>query len=134
MSVIHEGGNLLVLEDGTLTPRRADGLRMTFLWRGRPCEAVLSGRGLALSAKLGRVPSSATNPSARARLIDALRAGSLPLPEGYRLQLDRDHALRLIDISSARAPTDMVTMLSALVRFSLDIEPLIDTTESMELE
>jgi hypothetical protein len=40
----------------------------------------------------------------------------------------------LIDISSARAPTDMVTMLSALVRFSLDIEPLIDTTESMELE
>jgi hypothetical protein len=67
-------------------------------------------------------------------LVDALRTGSLPLPEGFRLQLDKDHALRLSGMAPARAPTDMVTMLGTLVRFSLNMDPLIDCIENIGLE
>lgn len=130
--VIHEDDNLLVLENGDLAPRNPKGLRMTFAWRGRPCEATLSRDGLFLSARLGRIPSTATNPAARARLIDAVRNGALPIPQGHRLHLDKQHALHVLDRSLTRIPTNMVAILSAFVRFCLKIDPLLDRLEDMQ--
>lgn len=118
-------GPFKVFEDGLvspLTPERAPRLR--FAWRGQDCHAALAD-GLHLGADVGRLPSTASGAD-RAAAFAALPALRGALPAGCRLRLLPDHRLRVESRAELDAPASAISMVAAMVRFALALDPWLD--------
>ena len=122
-------GPFTVAPDGTLAPR-APGLRpaLRFAWRGRRCEARWQDGVLHLSAIAARIPSSAGQREARRRAFAALPQLPAGLPAGLGLRLTPDHRLALE--AEAKPPATAAGLITALVRFALEMDPVLDRIEA----
>ena len=124
-------GSFAVHRDGTLIPQepgRRPALR--FAWRGRRCEAAVSEAGVALTAIAGRIPSTAEPAADRTSAFATVAHLPGSLPPGWRLRLLPDHRIRLeATADCAPAPT-AITVVSAMVRFALALDPYLDRLES----
>lgn len=122
-------GPFAVAPDGTLSPRAA-GLSpaIRFAWRGRVCEALMQEGRLRLRAIAGRIPSTAERGADRHFTARAVRDIPAEMPPGWQLRLTADHRLTL----EADAPCQgtAVSMLGAMVRFALAMDPVLDRLEA----
>ncbi|WP_431283456.1 hypothetical protein ACQW02_01215 [Humitalea sp. 24SJ18S-53] len=121
-------GPFKVFEDGLVSPL-TPGLapRLRFAWRGQACHAAL-GDGLHLGADVGRLPSTASGAD-RAAVFAALPGLRVALPAGCRLRLLPDHRLRVETRAPLEAPSSAVSMVAAMVRFALALDPWLDEME-----
>lgn len=121
-------GPFLVEPDGALLPVRPPALR--FAWRGRPCKARLADGKLCLSAGAGAVPYTAERAADRPGAFAAIAALPAHLPGGWRLRLLPDHRLLVEAEDALPTPTTAITLVGALVRFALALDPYLDRLES----
>ena len=124
-------GPFTVSPDGALQPREAaQPPALRFSWRGRRCEAAVGMDGLHLAAIAGRIPSTAEPGADRATAFEAVAALPGTLPPGWRVQLLPDHRIRLAAATdTAEAPT-ATSVIAAMVRFALALDPYLDRLES----
>ncbi|WP_424812677.1 hypothetical protein [Roseococcus sp. YIM B11640] len=122
-------GPFAVGRDGSLTPR--GGLRPTlrFRWRGRSCEATLTGESLQLRAVAGRIPSTAEPNADRARTLRDVADLPAELPAGWRLRLTPDHRLTLE--TGAGPSATIVAMMTEMVGFALALDPYLERLEAV---
>ena len=124
-------GPFAVTRDGALQPRAAlPAPALRFSWRGRRCEAALATDGVHLAAIAGRIPSTADPGADRATAFATVATLPRSLPPGWRVQLLPDHRIRLeAATDGATAPT-ATSMIAAMVRFALMLDPYLDRLES----
>ncbi len=120
-------GPFLVDNAGRLSlrePHYAPGFR--FRWRERLFHALLGDGLVALSAVLGRVPSTAADPSGvRDRSFATLRGLQATLPPGWRLRLRPDHSVELLSEAVLVTPTTAPALLATVVGFVLALDPYL---------
>ena len=123
-------GPFAVDRDGLLHPR-APGVRpsLRFAWRGRRCEAALDGSALHLASLAARVPSTAEPGADRAAAFAALAGLPSSLPQGWRIRLLPDHRIRLEQEAMLGSPPTATSLLAAMVRFALALNPYLDRLE-----
>ncbi|MCQ8278741.1 hypothetical protein NFI95_09780 [Acetobacteraceae bacterium KSS8] len=114
-----------------------------FRWRGRPMTleivpetlshqlpAALAGEcRLRLSARIGRIPSTALAPERRPDAFALLRFLPTQLPEGWTLSLLADHGLRVAAEYHLALPAVVGELLVPATRFSLELAPYLDVLE-----
>jgi hypothetical protein len=124
-------GPFFVDRNGTLQPRSTD-LRpaLRFAWRGRRCEAALSAVGVELTAIAGRIPSTAEPGADRTMAFEAVAALPRSLPPGWRLRLLPDHRIRLEAPAACTAAPTATSVIAAMVRFGLALDPYLDRLDS----
>lgn len=124
-------GPFAVAPDGALQPRET-GRRpvLRFAWRGRRCEAELTGDTLRLAAIAARIPSTAEPGSDRTGAFAALAALPRSLPPGWRLSLLPDHRIRLETAAPLAAPPTATALIASMVRFALALDPYLDRLDS----
>lgn len=118
----------LVSTEGRLSPLDpARPPEIRFAWRGRDCEARLTGSVVSLAVTAGRVPFTIEVGPARYSVFAALRGLRAGMPAGWTLALTPDSRLRL----ETTAPSDAtaVSLLRELVRFALALDPYLDQLE-----
>jgi len=118
-------GPFRVFEDGLVSPLTPERLpRLRFAWRGQDCHAALAD-GLHLGADVGRLRSTASGAD-RAAAFAALPALRGALPAGCHLRLLPDHRLRVETRAELDAPASAISMVAAMVRFALALDPWLD--------
>jgi hypothetical protein len=124
-------GPFAVDQDGTLQPREP-GLRpaVRFAWRGRHCEAALSGEAVQLAAFAGRIPSTAEAGADRPLAFEALAALPRSLPPGWQARLLPDHRIMLESSAPLPEPPTATELVAAMVRFALALDPYLDRLDS----
>jgi hypothetical protein len=124
-------GPFAIREDGVLEPREPE-LRpvLRFDWRGRRCEAAIGAERISIAAIAARVPSTAEPGADRPRAFQALSALPPALPQGWRLRLMPDHRVRLEADTPLPHPATATGIISAMVRFVLELDPYLDRLES----
>lgn len=112
-----------------------------FRWRGRPMlleldqgkdAGVMAGATacrITLSARIGRIPSTALSPERRPDAFALLRAMPLLLPDGWRLSLLSDHGLRLHAETTLALPAMIGALIEPATRFALQMAPYLDVLE-----
>lgn len=111
----------------------------TFRWRERSLHARLKAEGenhmiVALTARLGRVPSTATTPedaTVRPRTLAVVRALPRSLPEGWRVRLMPDHQFRLEVQTEMQMPTTATALVTELTSFVLRLDPYLDVLDEV---
>ena len=124
-------GPFAIDRDGILHPRDpAAPPALHFAWRGRACDAALTGAALRLTSCAARVPSTAEPGEDRERAFATLAALPRSLPEGWRIRLLPDHRVRLEAEARLDSPPTATSLIAALVRFGLALDPYLDTLEN----
>jgi hypothetical protein len=124
-------GSFAVARDGALQPRRAGSHpALRFAWRGRACEAALTGDAVQLAAIAARVPSTAEPGVDRPGAFAELAALPRSLPPGWRLSLLPDHRIRLEACAPLEAPPTATALITLMVRFALALDPYLDRLDS----
>jgi hypothetical protein len=124
-------GPFAVDRDGVLQPRDpATPPALRFSWRGRVCAVRLTGSELQLASVAARVPSTAAMGADRPRAFAALAALPRTLPAGWTLQLLPDHRVRLEAAATLSAPPTATSLIAAMVRFALALDPFLDQFEN----
>jgi hypothetical protein len=124
-------GPFAVTPDGALAPREphpAPCLR--FAWRGHACQARIAAEGVRLAVDAGRIPSTADPGADRRRAFAALADLPGALPPGLHARLLPDHRIRVEAIAPVDAPANAIALVSAMVRFALQIDPWLDRLEA----
>jgi hypothetical protein len=122
-------GRFLISKGGHLAAREGDRPpALRFAWRGRDCEAEITGSELRLTATAGRIPFTIEVGAARHAVFGALSDLPAELPEGWRLSLTPDHRLRLE--TQAASDATAVSVLREMVRFALALDPYLDRLEA----
>jgi hypothetical protein len=124
-------GPFAIDRTGTLSPRSAECRpALRFAWRGRHCEAAIGGGGVTLAAIAARIPSTAEPGADRERAFAAVAMLPRDLPPGWQLRLTADHRV-LVEVAAAlRAAPTATSLLTAMVRFALALDPYLDTLEA----
>jgi hypothetical protein len=123
-------GPFTVDRDGILQPRNpAARPALRFAWRGRACAAELSGSALHLASCAARIPSTAEPGADRGRAFAEVAALPRSLPQGWRLTLLPDHRIRLEAEAPLESPPTAISLVAALVRFGLALDPYLDRLE-----
>jgi len=122
-------GSFLVRGDGGLHPQGSPALR--FAWRGRPCEARVAPGRVALSVAAGAVPYTAQQPAHRQAVLAEILQLPAALPDGWRLCVLTNHRLRLETERLLPEPASAAALVSAMVRFALDLDPYLDRLETV---
>ncbi|SUE44962.1 hypothetical protein [Roseomonas gilardii] len=120
-------GRYAISRDGRMQP--ATGRpppRLHFRWRGRPVHLRLTGGALEFLVELGGIPSSAEGRSRRQDVFAWLERLSGEMPQGWDLRLDPTHRLWLRASAAPAAPPGMLTMLTGMVRFSLELDARLE--------
>ena len=121
-------GPFLVDGEGSLHPDGRPALR--FAWRGRRCEArVMPGR-VALSVAAGAVPYTAEKQARRRGALAELTRLPAALPAGWHLRILPSHRLRLETEQKLPDPSGAAALVSAMVRFALQLDPYLDRLEA----
>lgn len=124
-------GPFAVDRDGVLRPRDpAARPALQFAWRGRACAAELVGGGLRLVSSAARVPFTAEPGADRDRAFAALAELPRRLPQGWKVKLLPDHRVRLEAEAPLDSPPTATSLLSAMVRFALALDPWLDELET----
>ncbi|MFC7472869.1 hypothetical protein ACFQS7_00780 [Dankookia sp. GCM10030260] len=124
-------GPFAVAPDGALQPRdAAQAPALSFRWRGRRCEAALAADGVHLATIAGRIPSTAEPGANRVTAFDAVATLPRTLPPGWRMRLLPDHRIRLEAAADAQPAPTATSMIAAMVRFALALDPYLDRLES----
>ncbi len=124
-------GPFAVRPDGALEPRRTEGPpALAFAWRGRTCRAELEPEGLRISADAARIPSTADPGADRRRAFAALETLPRHLPQGWRARLMPDHRVRVEAARTIAIPANATSLVTAMVRFVLELDPYLDTLEA----
>ncbi|CAH0309730.1 hypothetical protein [Roseomonas sp. CECT 9278] len=124
-------GPFAVMSNGAIAPRQphpAPCLR--FAWRGRACRAELGAEGVRLAVDAARIPSTADPGADRRRAFSALAQLPASLPPGWQARLLPDHRIRVEAQSLLCAPANPIALVSAMVRFVLDLDPWLDRLEA----
>ena len=130
-------GQFMVDRQGRLLPGAPDATPTLFLqWRGLAVSVRLAAAGgadggnLAMSAVIGRVPSTASDPGGSAGLrtralatIDSLAAG---MDNGWRLRLLADHTACIEAARGLALPATASALLTAVTCFLLELAPYLD--------
>lgn len=124
---VHSSG-ALVARDAALRPS------LRFAWRGRPCQAELGPAEMRIAAIAARIPSTADPESDRPAALAALAALSPRMPDGWRLRLLPDHRISLETEAPLSEPPTAVTLVTAMVRFALALDPYLETLEAAGAE
>ncbi|MSP00827.1 MAG: hypothetical protein EXR07_07235 [Acetobacteraceae bacterium] len=100
-------------------------------WRGRAIHARLersgdSGGHLHIQANLGRIPSTVSDPEARAECLTLLRGLRSALPEAWQVRLLPDHREQLQVYTVVVLPITVTNLVTELAAFVLDLEPWLD--------
>jgi hypothetical protein len=125
-------GPFSVDEKGQLSPAR-EGVAPGFSvhWRGRIVHAQLEqsanldGR-LHLQSSLGRVPSTASDPAARAACLTTLKGLLGALPPHWGARLLPDHQQQLKVQSTVVLPITVTNLVVELTLFLLTLSPYLD--------
>lgn len=124
-------GRLAVTQNGAIlpgSPHESPALR--FAWRGRACEAELAPEGLRIAADAARIPSTAETGADRGRAFAALAGMPRRMPSGWRARLTPDHRIRVESTARLPPPANATALVAALVRFVLELDPLLDSLEA----
>ena len=125
-------GPFLVEAGGRLRPARSDqppGFRVR--WRGRVVHAVVasdgSGNGcLRIQTILGRIPSTAPEPSSRLASLRTLRGLAEALPDTWTIRLLPDYQPRLDVETEIELPITVTNLVTELTTFLLALSPYLD--------
>jgi len=119
--------------EGRISPTLpASRMGMDFVWRGHAVTTSLvasdagGGGTMVLSARAGRVPSSARAPDARPDAFKLLRHLPALLPEHWSINLCADHSLRIEARLPVEMPAHVKDLLVPAVRFCLEAAPILD--------
>jgi hypothetical protein len=124
-------GPFAVTSNGAIAPREphpAPCLR--FAWRGRACQAELGAEGVRMAVDAARIPSTADPGADRRRAFAALAQLPGSLPPGWQARLLPDHRIRVEALSRIGAPANPIALVSAMVRFALELDPWLDRLEA----
>ncbi len=128
-------GPFVVEESGRLSFRAPDhSAGFCFAWRGRRFSAELKEGTVALTASLGKVPSTANGPARRQTALSLLRALPRSLPKGWALRLTPDHRIQIEAIEPMAWPAHVTDLMQPLVRFLLRLAPYLDLMEEAEIQ
>lgn len=124
-------GRFAVTSDGALAPREPHPAAcLNFAWRGRACRAELGAEGVRLAVDAARIPSTADPGADRRRAFAALADLPGSLPAGWQARLLPDHRIRVETRAPIGAPANAIALVSAMVRFALDLDPWLDRLEA----
>ena len=118
--------------EGRLAPARPDlSPGFSVRWRGRVIHARLSQRDsrdgrLRLRSTLGRVPSTAVDPTARTVCLRAISALPPTLPEVWTVRLLPDHRPQLEAETTVALPITVSTLVTEMTAFLLELSPYLD--------
>jgi hypothetical protein len=125
-------GPFAVTRDGSLQPREAaEPPALCFRWRGRRCEAAVARDGVHLAAIAGRIPSTAEPGANRASAFETVATLPRSLPPGWRVKLLPDHRIRLEAATNGAAAPTATSVIAAMVRFALALDPYLDRLDSV---
>jgi len=114
---------------GALFPRDGDAPPcFGFAWRNREVGARLIGDVLRLTARVGRVPSSAANVP-RVPAFEALRGMRNALPEDWKVSVEASHAVRIEIETRLAGKLTAAGLMTALTRQMLELGPYLDLLE-----
>ena len=124
-------GPFSVDSEGRLSPARDLSPGFSIRWRGRVVHARLvqskSQDGhLYVQSILGRIPSSASDPAARAACFAMLRRLLLCLPETWSIRLLPDHQPQLEVETVVGLPITVTNLVTELSLFLLALSPHLD--------
>jgi len=124
-------GPFSIDEEGALSPRSKERRpALHFAWRGRRCEAEVGDAGVTLAAFAARIPSTADPGADRERAFAAVAMLPRDLPPGWRLCLTADHRIRVETATQLPSAPTATTLVTAMVRFALALDPYLDTLEA----
>ncbi len=123
-------GPFSVDRDGILRPLDPGALpALHFAWRGRACDAELDGGLLRLASAAARIPSSAEPGADRSRAFAELASLPALLPRGWTVKLMPDHRVKLESEARLETPPTATSLIAAMVRFALALDPYLDRLE-----
>lgn len=124
-------GPFEVALDGTISPADpAIAPGFGYRWRGRRIAArILPGWRVGLSVVAARVPFTAEDAEARARVLAAVSALREALPSAWRVGLAADHAIQLATETELDHPPKVTGLVTAATQFALALDPVIDLLE-----
>lgn len=124
-------GPFAVTPEGALAPREPHPAPcLHFAWRGRACQAQIAHEGVRMAVDAGRIPSTADPGADRRRAFAALAELPDHLPPGLQARLLPDHRIRVEATAPVAVPANPIALVSALVRFALQIDPWLDRLEA----
>ncbi|BFL64175.1 Hypothetical protein HVIM_01462 [Roseomonas mucosa] len=120
-------GRYAISRDGRMQPAAGrPPLRFHFLWRGRPVHLRLTGGALEFLVEVGGIPSSAEGRVRRQAVFARLEQMSGEMPPGWELRLDPAHRLWLQASAAPAAPPGMLTVLTGVVDFALELDARLE--------
>jgi hypothetical protein len=124
-------GRLAATPDGAIAPATKHEIpRLRFAWRGRPCRAEIAPDGIRLAADAAWIPSTAEPGADRRRAFQAVAELPRRLPKGWRARLTPDHRIRVEACAPLTPPANATALVGTLVRFALDLDPVLDALEA----
>ncbi|HEY4253527.1 MAG TPA: hypothetical protein VGM87_20125 [Roseomonas sp.] len=124
-------GPFRVAPDGLLAPLHASAKpSFRFAWRGRGVQAELDRDQLRMRATAARIPFTAERATDRPRAFGTLRGLPRDLPTGWNLTLAADHSIVLETARTVGGVATVTQLLTALVRFVLELDPYLDRLEA----
>jgi hypothetical protein len=125
-------GPFAVDSEGRISPARLDvSPGFSVRWRGRVVHAQLAGSDsgdgrLHIQSSLGRIPSTASNPAARAACIAMLRNVLRALPPDWSVRLLPDHQPQLELETVIVLPITVTNLVTELTLFLLVLSPYLE--------
>ncbi|PZP47979.1 MAG: hypothetical protein DI601_01820 [Azospirillum brasilense] len=120
-------GRYAISRDGRMQPAAGrPPPRFHFRWRGRPVHLRLAGGALEFLVELGAIPSSAEGRPRRQAVFAWLERLSGEMPQGWDLRLDPAHRLWLQASAGPVAPPGMLTVLTGMVQFALQMDARLE--------
>ncbi len=127
-------GPFAVDSHGGLRPAPAEGARFRFHWRNRSIEAELHESSFALTALLGRVPSSAAAAAARPGAFAVLSELPAIVPPDWSVRLRPDHRIEIAWAATLARPLDAPGLLSLLTSFLIESAPYLDLLDESGID
>jgi hypothetical protein len=133
-------GPFCVDAEGRLSPARQDiSPGFSIRWRGRIVHAQLmrndaSDGHLRIQASLGRIPSSASDPTIRLACFTMLRNLLNALPAAWSVRLLPDHQPRLEVQTTVGLPITVTNLVAELALFLLVLCPYLDLLDQAGVE
>ena len=133
-------GPFSVDEEGRLSPAREDvSPGFNVRWRARVVHARLVRSDgqfgyLFIHSHLGRVPSTASDPTTRAACLATLRGVLTSMPKAWAVRLRPDHQPRLEVRTTVALPITVTNLVTELTVFLLMLSPYLELMDSAGVE
>ena len=135
----HRLGPFFVDAEGRLSPaEQGTTPGFSVQWHGRVIHARLvwgdTPQGsLSIKCDLGRIPSTANDPAARAESLAFVRGLITRLPDEWQPRLMSDHQLHVALLTQVLLPIMVTELVTELAAFMLDLTPYLDMIDDAGL-